>query len=120
MNTDKILTRKERNILKNAIKKELVMSAGGCFDRETGKLKHSEVNLTMVVKNIFDALHKHTKMSDKTDVDAKPAYIDKWADMKNKVVEDPWADMRTGNGASEGDDSMKLIMTPDGPKLIKT
>jgi len=120
MNTDKILTRKERNILKNAIKKELVMSAGGCFDRDTGKLKHGEVNLTMVVKNIFDALHKHTVI-DHNDKGTKPAYVDKWADMKNKVVEDPWADMRTPSvAAPEVDDNMTLVMTADGPKLIKT
>ena len=117
MLTDKILTRRERNILKNAIKKQLVMSAGGCFDRETGKLKHSEVNLTMVIKNVFDALHKNTAI-DHEDKDAKPLYVDKWADLKNKPVVDPWADMRGSVQESDTPTNKRLVMTADGPVLI--
>jgi len=110
-----MLSRRERNVLKNEIKRELINATRGSFNKDG--TASSDINLNMVVKNVFDALYRHTAR-DPDDKNAKALYVDKWADMKNKVVEDPWADMRGPAQESDTPTNKRLVMTADGPVLI--
>jgi hypothetical protein len=63
-----ILTKRQRNILKNTILKELTNKNRGVFDKKDGRSPHFEVNLVMIMKCVFDGLHKHIDYNKKEEV----------------------------------------------------
>jgi len=75
----KILTRRERNIIKTTILKELTNANKGVFLKEDGRSPHFEVNLVMVMKCIFDGLHKHTLFKEEALI--KPHYLTEGTDV---------------------------------------
>lgn len=60
-----MLSKKERNLLKKAILKELTDHEGNTaiFDKKEGYAIYNGTNLEMVMQCVFDGLNKHTQKS---------------------------------------------------------